>query len=643
MGIIIKCLKGVFSFFNAGNRVKPNKYVSKVIMVFSVTLSLFAIWLGVLGALHPYIIGLIFLPMIYFIAFTTVSSYHTLYKIIWMDYVFAISSLACGIYFYANSDRYLNWMVGFSTFEFWDYVFSLIFVLLTLEVMRRCIGFGLSIVVYSLMAYTFFGHYFSGTFSVHQIDTTRFLQIMTIGLDGIFGKPTQVAITYAFLFVIFGKLYEISGGGQFFFDFAASLTGKKPGGPAKVAVISSGLFGMISGSPVADVMTTGSVTIPIMKKVGYPAKFAAAVEAAAATGGAILPPVMGATVFMMVAFTGIPYVKIATSAIFIALLYYFAIYMQVHYVAIKQGLKPLAADQIPGLLATFRKGWINILPFAALVYWIFIGYTPAYAASLSIFVIIVTSWLGRKYRITFKKLVEGFVSTCVSIAPLVAAVAAAGIVVGCLLLTGLAGKVSSLVHVIAGGNLLLTALLAVMVTIVLGMGMPVISVYVLVASMLAPELIDLGVPVLSAHLFLIYYASMSAITPPVAVACFAAASIAEANPMQVALRTVRLAFVAFIIPFFFLFEPALLLQGEVWYIVLRMVLSVIGVFLLVIAFAGYMRNELSMKQRLLAGIAGILFIIPVLWVDILAIALAALFWMWTRKYNYKIADSKIIQ
>lgn len=626
-----KLLKAMFFFLKEGNRLQPPRWSYMMIIFLSVGITLFGLWLGLLGTLHPLAIGMIFLPVIYFIAFQTTSAYYTLNRLLGIDYVFAFLSLGCGIYFYFNIERYSGWMVGLSRFEFWDKVFSAIFVLLTLELMRRCIGFGLSIVVYALLAYTFLGNNISGTFSVHKVDTDRFLQTMTVSLDGIFGQSTLVAVTYAFLFVLFGHLFQKAGGGQLFFDLSASLAGRRIGGPAKVAVVSSGLFGMVSGSPVADVMTTGPVTIPMMKKVGYPARFAAAAEAAAASGGSILPPIMGSVVFLMVAFTGIPYAEIAKSALFIALLYYFAIYMQVHYISVSHGLGKLSEEEISGLRKALVNGWPNIMPFVVLLWLIFNGNTPSLAATLSIFALFICSWFKKETRLTGRKIIEIFVSTCISVAPLIAAVATAGIVMGCLLLTGLAGKVASLVSSFAGDSLLLTALLTMVITVIFGMGMPTISVYVLAAGLLGPVLVDMGVNVMAAHLFIVYYASMSAITPPVCVACFAAATIANAHPMDVGLRAVRLSFVAFIIPFFFLYEPVLLMQGEVLNIVIRMILSVLGVYLLVVSFAGWIQRKLLLTQRLLAGVTGFMLIVPVWWVDILALAMTGLFWLWYKK------------
>ncbi|MBP1154060.1 MULTISPECIES: TRAP transporter fused permease subunit [unclassified Paenibacillus] len=638
MHFAFNLLKVLFFFFREGNRVHPPKWAYRLIVLLSVSITLFALWLGFKGTLHPLEIGMIFLPVMYFIAYLTTTSYYKLSRLIWTDYLCAFLSLACGIYFYFNIERFTGWMVGLSRFIIWDKVFSALFVLLTLELMRRAIGIGLSMVVYALLAYIFFGHHIQGAFSVHKVDLDRFFQIMTIGNDGIFGQSTLVAVTYAFLFVLFGILFQVSGGGKFFFDIAASMTGRRVGGPAKVALVSSGLFGMVSGSPVSDVMTTGSATIPAMKKIGYSPSYAAAIEAAASCGGSILPPIMGATVFLMAGFTGIPYSEIATSAIFVALLYYFALYMQVHYLSISQGIGRLKDEEMTSVSKALIEGWANILPFAVLIWMIFTGYTPSYAATMSVFAVIMTSWFKQHTRITLKKLFDAFVSTCMTVAPLVAAVAAAGIVEGALLLTGLSGKVASLVNAFAGGNLVLAALLTMIITIILGMGMPTISVYVLSAGLLAPVLIDLGVNPLSAHLFLVYYATMSAISPPVAVASFAAAAIANAHPMDVANKSVKMAFVAFILPFFFLFEPALLLQGDTPTIITRMALAVLGIYLLVVSFGGWINRKLSTSLRALSGLTGLMLIVPNWWVTVVALLLSAVFWFWYKKGN----NSKLV-
>lgn len=617
----LKPLRWLLGLYREGHRVKPEGARYWIIALFAVPLTLFELWLALLGSMQPLTIAIVFVTALYTVSFLTVSPGPAFPRITVFDYLLSAVSFVCSLYLLFSAPRYVEWISGISEFSRWDFIVGLTILLLTLELLRRCVGFGLSMVVYALLGYVFFGHALDGMFSHRQLDVPFFVEEMIISLNGgLFGVPIQVAATYAFLFILFGRLIERTGGGRFFFDIAAAVAGRRKGGVAKVAVVSSALFGTISGSPAADVMTTGSVTIPAMKRLGYSARFAAAVESVASTGGSLLPPVMGAVVFLMAEFTGIEYVDIAKSALFVAFLYYFSIYFQVHLRAESQGLVGLDESEIVGVRPALLAGWHTLVPFAVLIYFLVEGYTAAYVAGAAAVSAMMISWLRPGLRVTPARFVDICVNTLYALGPLVAAVAAAGIVIGGLNITGLAGKVSSLIFSITGGEVLPTLIIAAAVTILLGMGMPVVAAYALVAVLVAPVLLELEIPMLQAHLFLVYYSVLSAITPPIAIACYVASSIAEESPMKIATSALGLGLVAFIVPFMFVYHPGLLLLGE-WPVLLQAtVTATIGVYFLCVAQQGWHRGVLAWWQRAILLGAAFATIAPGLLTDATGVA-----------------------
>lgn len=619
---ILAGLRAFAGIYREGHRVKPEGPLFWLIAAMATPLTLWELWLGLRGSMQPLTIAIVFVSVLYAVSFLTVTLSPRHPRITVIDYGLAVLSMACSVYLMQQTPRYVEWIAGISRFTTMDLIVGTTTLLLSLELLRRCVGLGLSLVVYALLAYVFFGHHLSGTFSHRPFDVPFFVEQMIISINGgLFGVPIQVAATYAFLFILFGKFIESIGGGQFFFDTAAALTGRRPGGVAKVAVVSSGLFGTISGSPAADVMTTGSITIPAMKRLGYSPRFAGAVEAVASTGGSLLPPVMGAVVFLMAEFTGIEYGDIAKSAVFVALLYYLSVYYQVHLRALKTGLIGMERSQIPSLGHALRGGWHNVVPFSVLVYFLVEGYTAAYVASMGVLAAFLISWLHRRTWVTPLRFIRITVSTVYALAPLVAAVAAAGIVIGGLNLTGLAGKMSSLIFALTGGSTLLALVVAAAVTILLGMGMPVVAAYALVAVLVAPVLIELGLPVLQVHLFLVYYSVLSAITPPIAIACYVASSIAETSPMAIARESVKLGLVSFVIPFMFIYHPSLLLIGDWGHVALAVASATIGVMFLCIALEGWLVRRVGLLGRVTIGTAGGLTLFPGILTDAVGVVL----------------------
>jgi TRAP transporter 4TM/12TM fusion protein len=526
-------------------------------------------------------------------------------RVPWYDVVLAALALATSLYLFVEIERIAQRIALLDVLTPADLFFGSVLLALTLEATRRTVGLALTLIVLAFLAYNLWGDALPGVFGHGVIDYAHFLDILVFTTDGIFGVPVRVALTYVFLFGLFGAFLHYAGGGEFFYNAAAAVSGRTPGGPAKIAVVSSGLYGTISGSPTADVVTTGSVTIPMMKRLGYSGALAGGVEVAASTGGAILPPVMGSAAFLMAEYTGIPYQSIVVAAIVPALLYYLSVYFQVHLRSVKLGLRGVDPSTIPPLGHTLRQGGLFAVPFAVLVGALIVGYSPQLVAAFATVALIAVAMLRRRTRLGLRQFYEVLADTTLRIAPAVGACAAAGLVVGGITMTGLAAKFTDMIFLLAGGNALASLVVAAGVVILLGMGMPVPSVYILAAVLVSPALIKLGLSTMAAHLFLLYFASLSAMTPPVAVAAFAAAPLAQANPLAIGMTAVRLAIVAFLVPFSFAYSEEVLLRGSPIAVTLHIGAASLAVICLGLSIEGFLRRPIPYWGRLLLGACGI--------------------------------------
>ncbi|MEC7256208.1 MAG: TRAP transporter fused permease subunit, partial [Pseudomonadota bacterium] len=512
----------------------------------------------------------------------------------------------------------------------WDITFASLILALTIEAMRRTVGMGLTLIVLIFLAYNLWGDRLGGTLGHGEITYDHFIDITVFTTDGLFGVPLRVAATYAFLFVLFGTALSKAGGAQFFYNLAAYLTGGAVGGPAKIAVVSSGLYGTISGSPTSDVVTTGSVTIPMMKTMGYRPAFAAATEVAASTGGSLLPPVMGAAAFIMAEYTGIAYAEIALAALIPALLYYVPIYIQVHLRATRDGLKGVDRSEIPPLGQIMKDGGLFIVPLVIISWSLIAGYTPTYSALYGLAGVLAVSMVRRSTRMSPAAMYDVLAETSFRMVAVAGACAAAGLVIGGITMTGLASKFSTLVFMISGQNVLMSLIVAAILTTLLGMGMPTPSAYILAAVLISPVMQSLGIDQMAGHLFILYFAVMSALTPPVAVAAYAASAIADENPLVIAAQAVKIAIGAFLIPFAFIYQPGLLLNGSVVDIVTAVVTSVAGLALIALAVEGYHRTVYRWGPRLLMLGAGGLLLFGGWLFALVAVLVAGLGWGWNR-------------
>ncbi len=481
-------------------------------------------------------------------------------------------------------------------------------IVLVLEGARRVVSKGLFYCVVAFLLYPFLGSYLPGALHTSVIKWTELVDFDYLSLGGIFGIPLSVSATEITLFIIFGAILMRSGGSFLINNIASILAGRMTGGPAKVAVVGSSLFGTISGSGTANVATVGSVTIPMMKKAGYPPNFAAAVEAVASTGGQIMPPVMGAAAFVMSGFSGIPYVTICRYAIFPAILYYLSLFITVDLEARRLKLSGVAPEVT--LKRTFYDYGHMIAPIAILVYLLIAGYTPRLAGGFGIVTAIAVCQLRSTTRLGFVGVLAALEEGAKGMLIIISSTAAAGLIVGAVDLTGLGQRLCTLFMDLSGGSLVLGLVLGMLIALLLGLGLPTTPAYIVQAATVIPGLIALGLPPFVAHLFAFYYSCLAIITPPDASAAYAAASIAGADGWRTGWLATRLAIVAFIVPFMFAYNQTLLLVGSWWEVSITVLTASIGVFCLAAALEGYLLLPLSRFQRCAAGATAILLIFP---------------------------------
>jgi len=467
-----------------------------------------------------------------------------------------------------------------------------------------------------------FGHRLSGVLSHGYIDYNHFLDIMVYTTDGIMGLPSRVAATYAFMFVMFGTFLYYAKGSDFFYDFASAISGRQVGGPAKIAVISSGMYGMISGSPTSDVVTTGAITIPMMKRLGYRSPMAGAVEALASNGGQIMPPVLGAAAFIIAVNTGLPYGRIALISVVPALIYYLGLFLSIHLSAAKEGLAGIPKSERRSPLKVFLRGGHLLLPLIVLIGLFIYGYTPIKAAFFSIVFTVVVSWVRPDTRLGPRKILEAMEAGGKAAVLILVTCTIVGIIVGAFTLTGSALNISSAIIALSGGNFALLLITVGLACIFLGMGMNTVAAFVLVSVVAVPALTTQGTNEVVANMFVFYFALLSHITPPVCLAIYAAASIAAASPWQTASEAIKLGFIAYLLPFLIVLSPPLLLIGSLTQSAEAIGTTLAGTGMLICGVQGWLNKRLGIVERLLAILSGglLLWIDP--WMEAVGAALA---------------------
>ena len=489
---------------------------------------------------------------------------------------------------------------------------GIIGMILLFEAARRAVSPGLVVLALIALAYAYFGQSLPGNMAHAGYSVTSLIRHLWLTGEGVFGFILGVSAEIIIVFVLFGALLEGVGVADFFNQLANSIAGQTRGGPAKIAVISSALMGMVSGETSANVATTGVFTIPLMKRVGYPAYFAGAVECSASAGGQILPPIMGATAFVMADTLGIPYATIAIAAFFPAVLYFVGVFATVHFRAVRLGLKGMNRDEVPPFLKTLKKIYL-MLPLAGIVVLLMSDYTPTFSAFWGgIVTAVIMSSTNRLTRLNREKLVNIAVRACRTAMSLAIACALVGIIVGTASLTGVTMTIADGIFSLTGGALVPSLIITMVVTIILGMGLPTTAAYVLAAISAVPVLVRLGIPEIPAHMFIFYYGAMSALTPPVCTGAYTAAGIAGANPNRTGFAAVRLALSGFLVPFLFIFDQELLMNESVRWVDFFMPFfsAALGLWIVSAALEGAMFTRLSWVRRLILGIAGALLVIP---------------------------------
>ncbi|MFB4165086.1 TRAP transporter permease [Alteribacillus sp. JSM 102045] len=584
--------------------------------------------------LRAYTLGFLFLLAFLLFPATKKSSGTRRLPTIW-DIICVILALSSIVYFISIYETFAREWGGFHRSD-WNYIFGAIATIMLFEASRRVVGISLSIIAALFLAYVFAGPYMPGTFSHGGFTITRVIDTMFWGAQGIYGIALGVFTTFVFMFVLFGAFLKNSGFTDFINNMALTVAGRTAGGPAKVSVIGSGFMGMVNGSAVGNTVTTGAVTIPLMKKTGYKPHFAGAVEAVSSTGGLFAPPVMGAAGFIMAEFVGVPYTTVMLAALIPALLYFITVFMVVHFEAKRIGLTGLSKENIPPALGVIKEKGHLIVPLIVLVYLLVSGTTPTYAAVFALLATVAASFVRKSTRMNVKVIIQSIEDGCKAAISVGIACAIVGIIVGAVTLTSLGLVVGNNILHLAGGSLLLAGFFTMVISIIMGMGVPATASYIIVATVSAPLLVELGAPVLVAHMFAFFYAALSNITPPVALASYAASGIAGASPNKVSLTAVRLGITGFIIPFFFLYNPVLLFDGASYTrSIIAMVTAIIGVIALSGGLQGWLITKASYIQRIVLFFSAFLLVTPTIFFDVFGIALLIGVGIWQKIKPYK--------
>jgi TRAP transporter 4TM/12TM fusion protein len=543
-------------------------------------------------------------------------------KLKWYNYLFAAFTVYVGSYMTINYTRIME--AGGDYIQM-DYIVGAVGVLLTLEAARRVVGLPIVIIASTFLLYSYLGPYFPGFLAHRGYSIQRIVSHMYFTTEGILGIPLGVSASFIFLFILFGAFLEKTGIGRLFIDIADSIAGWAAGGPAKVAVITSALEGTVSGSSVANTVGSGSFTIPMMKRLGYRPEFAGAVEAAASTGGQIMPPIMGAAAFLIAEFTNTPYIEIAKAAAIPACLYFFGIFIEVHFEAKRCGLKGMSRDQLPKFMEVLLKRGHLFVPLIAIIYVLVEGYTPTFAALVGLGLSIVAGMINKATRMSPWDIITALQAGARGAVGVAMACATAGIIVGVVTLTGIGLKMANGLVEIAGGNLFFTLFFTMITSLILGMGVPTTANYVITSTIAAPALIMLGVPILAAHLFVFYFGIVADITPPVALAAYAGAGIAKSDPFWTGVEATKLAIGAFIVPYIFVFNPAMILIGTTPLLLAMNLITACGGMLGVgVAMIGFAFTHMRWWERIWFAVGGLLLIDPGVTTDIVGIVMLAL-------------------
>lgn len=595
-----------------------------IISIICICFSLFQIYTGIFGARDAMIqrcIHLSFGICLVFLLCPTKKSWIKNGRFNPLDVILAILAMIPPIYILVN---YQALILRAGTVTPTDAIIGTLGMLMVLEAARRIVGLPIVIVVVCFLAYGFLGPYMPGPLAHRGLTINQMVGHIFFTTEGVFGIPLGVSSTFIFLFILFGAYLEKTGLGKFFIDIANAIAGWASGGPAKVAVISSALQGTISGSSVANVVGSGSFTIPMMKKLGYHKNFAGAVEAAASTGGQLMPPIMGAAAFLMAEFVGVPYMEVVKAAVVPAILYFLGVFLGVHFEAKKNNLKGTPRSQLPPWGEIMKEEGHLAIPLIAIIGLLASGYTPMKAALAGIFISILTAMLRKNTRMSIPDIVDGLVKGARGALGVIIACASAGMIIGIVTKTGVGLKLASALVTVAAGNFMLLLVCTMLTSLILGMGVPTTANYVITSTIAAPALIQLGVPILAAHMFVFYFGIIADITPPVALAAYAGSAISGGDPLKTGVNASKLGIAAFIIPYVFVLSPSILGIGATFLnVTFTTITALIGMTGISGAMIGQFYTKANPLERLILLAGGLCLIDPHTLTDIIGIAILA--------------------
>lgn len=640
-------------------------YQEKFIYIVGICMSLFHLWVNTVGIMPEIQRNAIHYSFVLFLGYLIYPASRKLArKTVKLDYVLAVLSFLIGLYlvFFEDALHARNEVPNI-----YDLVAAAFAIILMLEVTRRTSGWLIPILAIIFISYALFlGKTFGGMWNFPGVSLERLLYRMYFAPDGLFGTIATISSTFVFLFVLFAAFLLKSGAGDFIIKLAVSLMGHTVGGPAKMAVFASGLMGSISGSAVANTVGTGSITIPMMKKIGFTPKFSGAVEAAASTGGQLMPPIMGAGAFIMAQWTQISYLKIVAVSFIPAIMYFLSVAFFIHLRAQKRGFKPIPKEELPKVKDVLKEGWNFFIPIFVLIFLLIKGYTPTYAASIGILSIVVASWLNPKTRMNFKDILDALYLGARNMVTTGVILLCSGIIVGIVLMVGMGVKFSMMISAIAGGSVFITILLIALASLILGMGLPVTASYIVLAVLAAPSLVGLMMKdylianfgltpemaldpnivqqmtalippdvsigaLLSSHLLIFWYSQDANVTPPVCLAAYSAAGIAGSKPLETGLESWKLAKGLYIIPLMFIYEPAILFQGPLITTIENIVSGTIGLFVFATFFEGFFVRKLNIPERIVLAVAAWLMFWPETVSNITGVALTLFAWAYLKK------------
>ncbi|WP_188207961.1 TRAP transporter permease [Alkalibacillus aidingensis] len=601
-----------------------------IVTFLAVYLTVFHLWTGLNGTLQSQIQGAIHVGTALGLIYLLYPAKKGLHDrgVPWYDVILAFTAIYVGYHKIIFFDEILNARVhGYETF---DVIVAVAGVLLLLEATRRAVGLPIVIVASVVILYALYGNLIPTQILSHKgFSFERVMTDLWYRENAIFGIPVQVSAKFIFLFLLFGVILVHSGIGKFFNDLAFALTGRFTGGTAKAAVSASALQGMVSGSSIANTVSSGSFTIPMMKRARFRPEFAAAAEASASTGGQLMPPIMGAAAFIMIEYTSTDYQTIMLAALIPAMLYFTGIFMGSHYEAKKQGIFGVAKETLPNTWHLLKTKGYMLLPLVAIITTLFMGFTPQRAALMGILTAFLVSLVSKETRMSFRKIIYVIEQGARVALPVIGAVGTAGIIAGVVGMTGLGGKVASGIIALSNDVQLLALIFTMIACIILGMGLPTTANYVVTATIAAPALINgFGVEVLAAHLFVFYFGIVADITPPVCLAAYAGSGIAKSNPFKSGLTAVKLAIAAFIIPYIFVYNPILVtpLEHPFMMLILAVATALIGMMGISSAVMGYFQRRTYVWERFALIAAGLMLIVPNVYIDIIGIVIIALIW-----------------